>query len=90
MMLYEVFALFAAIFAIASFYSGSQIAKFLQSRGIDAKPMLIRFMIFKYMAQYKRITIEETGTVGPLYNRCASLLAVTGVLVVCMILAKVI
>jgi len=29
-------------------------------------------MIFHYLAKYKRVTVEETGEVGPLYHGCST------------------
>ena len=83
-----ILALLALICALGSIHAGVQIAKDLHSRGISAKPILVRWMIFKYMAQYRRITLEETGKVGPLYQRCATISALTGILAVSAILAN--
>ena len=83
-----VLAILALAGALASIHAGVLIAKDLQSRGISAKPIMVRWMIFKYMAQYRRITLEETGKVGPLYDRCAILSSITGILGVSAILVK--
>ena len=39
----------------------------LQKKGIKINYFLIRILIIKYVAQYKKITKEETGRVGSLY-----------------------
>ena len=83
-----ILAILAFICALGSIHAGVQIAKDLQSRGIAAKPILVRWMIFKYMAQYRRITLEETGEIGPLYQKCATISALTGILGVSAIIAK--
>jgi hypothetical protein len=32
---------------------------------------MVRWMIFRYMSLYKRVTLEETGEVGPFYHACS-------------------
>ena len=68
----EILALLALLCALVALGIGSQIAADLRARGLRANPLLIRFMIFRYLAMYKRITIEETGEVGPLYRPCST------------------
>ena len=46
-------------------------------------------MVFSYMARYKRITLEETGKVGPLYNQCATISALAALFAVAAIVMKV-
>lgn len=43
------------------------IAVALDKRGIPVNMLLFRVLFFKYAEQYKRITREETGKVGPLF-----------------------
>jgi hypothetical protein len=81
-------ALLAVACAIGSILVGVQIATDLRSWGIHAKPLLVRWMIFRYMAQYLRITIEETDKVEPLCNKCATLSALAGILAIGAIIAK--
>ena len=64
-----ILALLALICAFGSLYTGVRIANELRARGISAKPILVRWMIFKYMAEYRRVTLQETGKVGPLYQQ---------------------
>ena len=78
----------ALICAFGSVHAGVQIANDLRSRGISAKPILVRWMIFHYMAEYRRVTLEETGQVGPLYQRCATISALTAIFGISAILAK--
>ena len=80
MELSHIIALFAVGFALASLHQGMHIARELQRRGRIAHPLLTRFMIFKYMADYKRITVVETGNDGPLYNRVAMLFLIAAIL----------
>ena len=88
MELSHIIALFAIGFALASLHQGMHIARELQRRGRIAHPLFVRFMIFKYMADYKRITLEETGSVGPLYNRVAMLSMIAGVLAIIALAIK--
>ncbi len=83
-----VFALIALMFLLGAFFLGSQIANELRARGMSVNKLLLRFMIFKYMADYRQLTLNETGKVGPLYQPCAILLMLTAVFCVCAILAR--
>ena len=42
----------------------------LSRRGIKISFLLLRLYIIKYIHQYKKITLEETGKVGPLFYPC--------------------
>lgn len=42
----------------------------LSRRGIKINFVLLRIYIIKYIHQYRQITLEETGKVGPLYYPC--------------------
>ena len=55
-----ILAIIALICALGSVHAGVQIANDLRSRGISAKPILVRWMIFHYMAEYRRVTLEES------------------------------
>jgi hypothetical protein len=43
------------------------ITSFLSERGIKINFLLFRLFIFKWVGQYRKITIEETGKPGPLF-----------------------
>ena len=43
------------------------IASFLSKRGVRINYLFIRLFIFRYVRQYREITIEETGKPGPLF-----------------------
>ena len=43
------------------------ITSFLSKRGIRINYLLLRLFIFKYVSQYRKITLEETGKPGPLF-----------------------
>ena len=42
----------------------------VSKRGIKISFLWLRLFIFKYMHQYKQMTKEETGKVGPLFYPC--------------------
>jgi hypothetical protein len=42
----------------------------LSRRGVKISFLLLRLYIIKYIHQYKKMTLEETGKVGPLYYPC--------------------
>ncbi len=86
----HILALLAVGCALTSVGFGIRIANELRARGIQANPLLIRVMIFRYMAVYRRVTLEETGEVGWLYNACATasgLAAVFAIAAIVMLLA---
>jgi len=43
------------------------VASFLSKRGIKINYLFFRVLIFKYVRQYRQITIEESGKPGPLF-----------------------
>ena len=43
------------------------IARDLERRGVHVSYLWLRVMIFKYLSQYRRITLQETGRVGSLF-----------------------
>jgi len=79
----------AIICALGSVYTGVRMANELRTRGIPANPALVRWMIFKYMAEYRRMTLKETGKVGPLYQSCATVSVLAALFAIGAILAKV-
>ena len=62
------------------------ITSFLSRRGIKINYLFLRLFIFKYVSQYRKITMEETGKPGPLFYssivvwNLALLLAIIGVI----------
>ena len=85
----SILALIALICALGSVYTVVRIANDLRARGVSANPALVRWMVFKYMADYKRITVSETGKVGLLYQQCATVSALAALFAVAAILVKV-
>jgi len=85
-----VLAVLALVFALTSLGFGIAIANSLRERGVRASPWLVRFMIFKYMAEYKRVTVAQTGAVGSLYYGCAVSATIALVSGIAMILTVVV
>lgn len=44
------------------------IASFLKQNGVKVDVLWMRFKFFYYLHQYKKITLLETGKVGPFYS----------------------
>jgi len=62
-----VFGVIALLFLIINMYFGGKIVEFIRSRGRKAHYWKLRWMIFSYVNQYKKITISENGQTGPYY-----------------------
>ncbi len=81
--LFFVLALIAVAWGIAT---SIMITSFLSRRGIKINYLFLRLFIFKYVSQYRKITMEETGKPGPLFYstivawNLALLLAIIGVI----------
>ena len=63
----NVFLVLAIICVLCGVVSSIMIISFLSKRGTKINYFLIRIYIYKYINQYRKITIEETGKVGPLF-----------------------
>ena len=61
------FFVLAIICVLCGVASSVLIISFLSTRGIKSNYLLLRIYIYKYVNQYRKITIEETGKVGPLF-----------------------
>ena len=62
-----VFASLAVVSVLWSVVTSVRIVLALRRRGVKVSFLWLRIMIIKYVRQYKRITLEETGHAGPLY-----------------------
>jgi len=73
---------FVGLFIVFSIMIVNEVSK----RGIKINFFLIRLYIIKYIHQYKKLTMEESGRVGPLYYPCvisvnlALVLAIVGLI----------
>ena len=63
----NVFFILAIVCVLCGVVSSVLIIAFLSKRGAKINYLLIRIYIYKYINQYRKITIEETGKVGPLF-----------------------
>ena len=79
----------AVVCVVGATITAVQITSELRARGIAANPLFVRWMIFRYLAQYRQVTLKETGNVGPLYTRCTSLFALGGLLAIAGILVLI-
>jgi hypothetical protein len=64
----HILAVLAVICALTGLGFAIAVANYLRERGHRANPLLVKWMVFRYMAMYKRVTLEETGEVGSLYH----------------------
>lgn len=62
--LFFVLALIGVAWGIAT---SIMITSFLSKRGVKINYPFIRLFIFRYVGQYRRITIDEAGKSGPLF-----------------------
>ena len=76
-----------AIISVACVIASSIIiAAFLSKRGIRINYLFFRVLMFRYINQYRRITMEETGKPGPWFYSfvtamiLALIFAVTGII----------
>lgn len=60
----------------------------LQKRKVKINFFLLRLFIPKYVHQYKKITLEESGKVGALYYWCIGSINLAWILAVIGIIAK--
>jgi hypothetical protein len=73
---------FIGLFVVLSVMIVNEVSK----RGIKINFFLLRLYIIKYVHQYRKLTLEESGKVGPLYYPCiisvnlALILAVAGLI----------
>jgi hypothetical protein len=58
--------MFVGLFVVFSIMIVNEVSK----RGMKINFFLLRLYIIKYIHQYRKITKEESGKVGPLYYPC--------------------
>ena len=75
----NIFATMAGFFFVIFLVTFIRIIDFLQKRNVKINYFLIRILMWKYVHQYKKITLEETGSVGSLYTiYCTSAILMLG------------
>ena len=57
----------AMAFLIWGIVTTYRIAFYLRANQIKVNLWLLRFLAFKYLKQYKELTVKQTGRAGPLY-----------------------
>jgi len=62
-----VFFILALISVAWGIANSVMITSFLSKRGITINYLLLRLFIFRYVSQYRKITMEETGKPGSLF-----------------------
>ena len=63
----NVFLILAIVCVLCGVIFSIMITAFLSKRGIKINYLLIRIYIYRYINQYRKITEEENGKVGPLF-----------------------
>ena len=81
-------AVLAMVCALTALGFAIAVANYLRERGHRANPLLVKWMVFHYMAMYKRVTLEATGEVGSLYHGCSVASALALVLGIAAILTR--
>ena len=62
-----VFFILALIGIACGIAASVMIASSLSKRGVKINYLFIRLFIFRYVGQYRKMTMEETGKPGPLF-----------------------
>jgi len=81
-----IFFILALMSIVWGIVTSIMITSFLSRRGIKINYLFLRLFIFKYVSQYRKITMEETGKPGPLFYssiaawNLALLLAIVGII----------
>ncbi len=64
------------------------IYEFLRKRKVTVSFILLRLLAFSYVAQYKEITVKETGTTGPLFYHWVVSINVALAAILVMLIAR--
>ena len=82
------FAVLAFVSVILAVVLSMMIVGEVSRRGVKINVFLLRLYIIKYIDQYKRLTREETGKVGPLYYPCVWSYALALVFAIAYLVAR--
>ncbi len=63
----NIFLVLAVICVLCGVISSIMIVSFLSNHGVKINYFLLRLLLPKYVSQYRKIAIEETGKPGFLY-----------------------
>ena len=75
---------FVGLFIILSIMIVHEVSK----RGVKINYFLLRLYIIKYIHQYRKLTLEESGRIGPLYFPCIISVNLTLILAILGIILK--
>jgi len=79
----DVFLVVAILSALWGVVDSILIMVALDKRGIPVNMFLARVYFFRYLNEYKRVTVKETGAVGQLYH---SYITAMSVALVCAVI----
>ncbi len=65
-----IFAALALVSVVSGVVFSMMIVGEVSKRGVKINFFLLRLFLIKYISEYKRLTTQETGRVGPLYYPC--------------------
>jgi len=74
--------MFVAVLGILFVILSMMMLNEIHKRGVKINILFIRLLTLKYIHQYKQITLEETGKVGPLFYPCIISIIIAFVLTV--------
>ena len=67
MRLFDLFLYLAIVFAVINIATTIRIVHELTKRDVKINFFLLRLYILKYVNQYRKITLQETGRIGAMY-----------------------
>lgn len=79
------FLILAIVACLANLTFTAAIIGELQKRGVYVRWWLLRFLLPKYIEQYKQLTKQETGMPGPFYNPWLISINLVWILLLCAI-----
>jgi uncharacterized membrane protein YozB (DUF420 family) len=82
----DAFLVMAILSVLAGVVAAIRMTVALNRRGIHVNLLLWRVFFFRYLHQYKRVTVSESGKVGPLYYSYVTAMVVA---VVCAIIGLI-
>ena len=81
-----VLILVCAVWAVTA---SLMIAAYLQKRGVWVRWLLLRVLVMDYIDEYRRLTLQETGRAGTLFNHYIGAIIAAMLLAGALIILKV-
>lgn len=78
----------AVVAAMCGVVTTILIYNYLSRKGCDVSFLFLKVLILKYLGQYRKITLQETGKVGPLFYSYIISMNLALVAVIVAVLAK--